>query len=126
MAQLTPEEEKRKKAIFDSMSPRVQERVRRKGYEIWDPFVQPKDPIDLRRGKLKRTALELTRAFLTNCDASSYSNAFGQGAWEMCRGLMEEDERFLGMYAFSIWYQKEAAKSGTKAPAVPLTFSESP
>ena len=120
MAQLTPEEEKRKKAIFDSMSPRVQERVRRKGYEIWDPFVQPKDPIDLRRGKLKRTAMELTRAFLTTCDASSYSNAFGQGAWEMCLGLMEEDERFLGMYAFSLWYEKESAKSG------PLTFSESP
>ncbi|OGP51536.1 MAG: hypothetical protein A2Y79_08475 [Deltaproteobacteria bacterium RBG_13_43_22] len=114
MANLTPEEEARKKAIFDSMSPKLQQRILKKGYEVWDPFMEPNDPIDLRKGKLNRTALDLTRAFLAACDFSNYSNAFGQGAWEICKGLIDEDDRYIGMYAFSLWYEKESVKAGTK------------
>ncbi len=50
MANLTPEEEQRKKAIFDGMSPRLQSRILKKGYDIWDPFMEPNDPIDLAEG----------------------------------------------------------------------------
>ena len=112
MANLAPEEEERKKAIFDGMSPRVQARILKKGYEVWDPFMEPNDPIDLRKGKLNRTALDLTRSFLAACDFSGYSNAFGQGAWEICKGLIDEDDRYKGMYAFSVWYEKELANNG--------------
>jgi hypothetical protein len=114
MADLTPEEEERKKAIFDGMSPRIKTRILKKGYEVWDPFMEPNDPIDLRKGKLNRTALDLTRAFLAAWSSSDYSNAFGEGAWEMCKGLIDEDDRFKGMYAFSVWYEKELEKSGKK------------
>ena len=38
------EYEMRKKAIFDTMSKRGQERILRIGYENWNPFQEPKDP----------------------------------------------------------------------------------
>ena len=112
MAKLTPEEEARKRAIFEGMSPKNQARILKKGYDNWDPFMQPNDPIDLRKGRLNRTALDLTRAFLASWESPNYSNAFGEGAWEMCKGLVNEDERYLGMYAFALWYEKELKKSG--------------
>jgi len=110
MSKLTPEEEAKKKAIFDGMSPKSQARILKKGYEKWDPFMLPNDPIDLRQGQLNRTALDLTRSFLAAWESSEYSNAFGEGAWEMCRGLINDDERFKGMYAFALWYEKELWK----------------
>jgi hypothetical protein len=110
MPKLSPEAEERKKAIFDTMSPRVQKHILKKGYEVWDPFQEPKDPIELRDQKQNLTARQIARSFLAACDFSEYSNAFGQGAWEICLGLVNEDERYMGMYAFSIWYDKEKQK----------------
>ena len=103
---LSSEEEKRKKAIFDSMSPRRQKHILKKeGYDEWDPFMEPKDPIDIRRDKTKRTAIQLAREFLSACDQKKYSNAFGQGVWEICIGILNDDDRFRGMYEFSCWYK---------------------
>lgn len=114
MNELSPEVEERKKAIFDSMSPKAQRHILKKGYDTWDPFMSPNDPIDLRKGKLNRTSLDLTRAFLATCDFTNYSNAFGEGAWEICKGLVDDDDRFKGMYAFALWYHKELKKVETK------------
>lgn len=106
MRKLSPEDEKRKRFIFDSMSPRRRKHILKKeGYDKWDPFIEPKDPIDLREDKSKRTAIELARKFLATCSEQAYSNAFGQGAWEMCVGIINDDERFKGMYEFSCWYR---------------------
>jgi hypothetical protein len=110
MGKLSAEAEQRKKFIFDSMSPRVQKHILKKGYDAWDPFMEPNDPIDLRKGKLNRTALDLTRAFLADWAFSDYSNAFGEGAWEICKGLVADDDRYKGMQAFSLWYEKELKK----------------
>jgi hypothetical protein len=113
MRKLSPEEEKRKKAIFDSMSPKRQKHILKKeGYDEWDPFIEPKDPIDLREDKSKRTAIELAREFLAHCSHETYSNAFGQGAWEMCLGIVNNDERYKGMYQFACWYQDSLKKQG--------------
>ena len=38
------EYEVKKRAIFDGMSKRGQQRILRLGYENWDPFQEPKDP----------------------------------------------------------------------------------
>jgi hypothetical protein len=111
MDKSSPEAEERKKAIFDSMSPKVQKHILKKGYDLWDPFMEPNDPIELRKEKQNLTAREITRSFLGACDFSEYSNAFGQGAWEICKGLIDEDDRYKGMYAFCVWYQKEMAKT---------------
>ena len=110
---LSPEDEKRKKAIFDSMSPRRQKHILKKeGYDEWDPFMEPKDPIDLRKDKTKRTAIQLAREFLANCDEKDYSNAYGQGVWEICLGIINEDDRARGMYAFSCWYKNLLKEQG--------------
>jgi hypothetical protein len=106
MRKLSPEEAERKKAIFDSMSPRRQKHVLQKqGYDAWDPFIEPKDPIDIRTDKSNRTAIQLAREFLASWSDEAYSNAFGQGAWEMCVGIVNDDERFKGMYEFACWYR---------------------
>ena len=55
MSKLSPEEEaQRKQAIFDRMSPRRQKHILKLGFDKWDPFQEPKDPIDIRQ-QLKAT-----------------------------------------------------------------------
>ncbi|MBW1866683.1 MAG: hypothetical protein JRI38_02900 [Deltaproteobacteria bacterium] len=113
MSNLTPEEiEVRKKAIFNSMSPRNQKHIHKKGYEKWDPFEEPKDPIDIRKDKTKRTTQQLVREFLHSCTFDEYSNAYGRGVVDICHGIINNDERFQGMYDFAIWYRKLLAKEG--------------
>jgi len=111
MPSLPPELEKKKKAIFDQMSPRQHKVILKKGYEQWDPFVEPNDPIDLRKGKMKATATEMARAFLVACPQEAYSNLFGQGVWEICLGLVNDDEKYRGMFEFAVWYAEKISKS---------------
>ena len=99
------EAELRKKAIYDSMSPRRKKFINKKGYEKWDPFEEPKDPIDIRRDKTKHTTQELVRGFLQQCSQEDYSNAYGRGVLEMALGIVNDDDRFIGMFEFAIWYQ---------------------
>ncbi len=115
MGQRTPEDEERKKFIFDSMSPRRQKHILEKiGYDKWDPFIEPKDPIDLRADKTKRTARDLARQFLQSCETANYSNAYGQGIWDMCLGIVNDDERYKGMYEFACWYRELLREEGMK------------
>jgi hypothetical protein len=106
MRKLSPEEAERKKAIFDGMAPRRQNHILKKeGYDKWDPFIEPKDPINLRRDRSRRTAQQLARDFLQSCGIESYSNTFGQGVWDMCLGIVNDDDRYKGMYEFACWYR---------------------
>lgn len=105
MTGLTIEEEMRKKAIFDAMSAKSRKRILDKGYEKWDPFLMPKDPIDIRMDQCRETALSLMSSFLQTCPHKEYSNAYGQGAWEVCMGIMGGDDRCRGIYDFSCWYR---------------------
>jgi hypothetical protein len=99
--------ETRKKAVFESMSPRRQKHILKKGFDKWNPFEEPKDPIDIRRDKTKRTTQQLVREFLQNCDHQTYSNAYGGGVLEIALGIVNSDDRYIGMYEFSIWYQEQ-------------------
>ena len=105
MTGLTIEEEMRKKAIFDAMSAKSRKRILDKGYEKWDPFLMPKDPIDIRMDQCRETALSLMSSFLQTCPHKEYSNAYGQGAWEVCMGITGGDDRWRGIYDFSCWYR---------------------
>lgn len=113
MPSLPPEAEEKKKAIFDQMSPRQQKIVLKKGYQKWDPFQEPKDPIDLREGKLKGTAVQLAKSFLVECPPAEYSNPYGQGVWEICLGLINDDEKYRGMYEFAVWYARKLKEAPT-------------
>lgn len=113
MTNISPkEEEKRKKAIFNSMSPRRQKYILKKGYDKWDPFMEPKDPIDIRRDKTKRTTRVLVREFLQTRSSIEYSNEYGRGALEICLGIINNDEKYKGMYDFSCWYQELLKRDG--------------
>ncbi len=100
------EAEARKKAILDAMSPRRQKYIlNRVGYEKWDPFQEPKDPIDIRKDKTNRTSQVLVREFLQSVSAEEYSNAYGQAVMDMAIGLVNDDDRYIAMFEFSMWYK---------------------
>lgn len=99
-------DEQKKKAVFESMSPRRQKFIRDKvGYETWNPFEKPKDPIDIRRDKSRRTSQMLVREFLQSCPMEGYSNSYGRGVLEMAIGIINDDDRFIGMYEFALWHK---------------------
>ena len=106
------EAEQRKRAVFDSMSPRNQKRILKKGYDGWNPFMEPKDPIDIRRDKTKRTSQSLIREFLQSWSHDDYSNEFARGAFELCMGIINEDEKSRGMLAFANWYRELLEREG--------------
>ncbi len=107
MEELSPEEaEKRKRAVFESMGARGQKSIMKKGYEKWDPFQQPQDPIDLRKGKTNRTTQQLVREFLQDIPSENYSNEYGRGVFDFALGLINENPRYLGMYEFAVWYSE--------------------
>lgn len=111
VSKLSFEEEKRKRAIFDGMSAKNQKRIQAKGYEDWDPFLKPNDPIDIRTDQRRHTASALTRKFLRTRSHEEYSNAYGQGVWEICSGIISGNDRYRAMYEFSCWY-KDFLKDG--------------
>jgi len=103
----------KKQAIFDAMSPRRQKHILNKiGYEKWDPFEKPKDPIDIRRDKSRRTSQMLVREFLQSRPLEGYSNSYGRGALDMAMGLVNDDERYLAMYDFALWHKDLLEKEG--------------
>jgi hypothetical protein len=106
MKRLPPEQQERKKAIFDGMSARNKKKILDKGYDSWDPFAPPKDPSDIRVDPGKRTAWELARDFLQTRSHEGYSNDYGQGVWEICTGMIGGKDRYRAMYEFSCWYQR--------------------
>jgi hypothetical protein len=113
--QISDEEvKKRKKAVFDSMSLRRQKHILKKGYDTWDPFQEPKDPIDIRTDTTKRTSQMLVREFLQLKSPGDYSNAYGRGVLEICLGIVNNDERFIAMYEFSCWYRDLLKKEGVE------------
>ena len=113
MDKFTPEErEDRKRAIFDAMSPRRQKHILKRGYERWDPFIEPKDPIEIRQDKTRRTSAELFRQFMYQRDSDKYSNAYGQGVLEMAIGLVNADDRFIAMFEFASWYRDLLEREG--------------
>lgn len=105
---LTPEEDRKKREIFDAMSPRRQERILKKGYDTWDPFQIPKEPPALLRKeqKEKQQALQLFREYLAAGSPSGKSTEYLTGIMEMCEGLVGGSDRFRGMYDLACWYEK--------------------
>lgn len=102
----------RKQAVFDSMSPRRQKHILKMGYDKWDPFQEPKDPIDIRKDQTRRTTQMLVREFLQTCKIEDYSNSYGRGVLEICLGIINNDDRYRGMFEFSCWYYELLKREG--------------
>ncbi len=106
MSNGSPDEEKKKKFIFDSMSKRNRKKILDKGYDNWNPFEKPKDPIDLREADKRETATTLTKKFLQTVGQSEYSREYGKGVFEICMGIIGDEDRYRAMYEFSCWYKE--------------------
>jgi hypothetical protein len=104
--------EERKRAIYDGLSTRNRKYIDRIGYEKWDPFEEPKDPIEIRRDKSKRTSQQLVREFLQSRPMDGYSNAYGRGVLDLCLGIINGDERYIAMLDFATWYNELLKREG--------------
>ena len=113
MSEFSPDEaERRKKMVFDGMSSRRQQHILKKGYDKWDPFQEPKDPIDIRKDKTKRTTQMLVREFLQTRPGEAENNAYNRGVLEMALGIVNSEDRFRGMFEFARWYHDLLKKEG--------------
>ncbi len=121
MAKLTPEEEKKKRAIFDGMTPKGQERILKKGYDDWDPFMKPKEPLAYKlrqEAKGENVTLdsghELYERFFAERKITDYSAEYVKGVLEIAQGIYREQDSYLGMYDFSCWYEQWRTKEQEK------------
>lgn len=114
---LTDEQEALKRQIYESMNPRRRRFIDRIGYDNWDPFQKPNDPMELRTDVTKRTTQQLIREFLQSRPSkpdqeNGTGNAYSQGALECALGIVNRDDKYLGAYDFAIWYHELLKKEG--------------
>ncbi len=109
---LTEEQEAEKRFIYEKMAPRRRKFIDRIGYDKWDPFQKPNDPLDLRQDVTKRTTQQLVREFLQACPPAQYSNEYGKGVLECALGIINRDEKYQGIFAFCVWYHDLLEKEG--------------
>lgn len=99
--------EREKRAIFDGMSSRRRDKILNKmGYEDWDPFQAPKEPVDLRDHKIEQLASLICRRFLRESNMDDCSPEYLKSAKGMCKGLLKGEEKYRAMYDFCSWYSK--------------------
>lgn len=112
--QLSSDEEEQKRIIYERMNPRRRKFVDRLGYDVWDPFQKPNDPLDLRTDVTRRTTKQLMSEFLQSPHAAQTSNEFRQGALECALGIINRDDKALGGFAFSLWYNELLNRENTR------------
>ncbi len=111
--ELTPEEEASKREMYERMKPRNRRFIDRIGYENWDPFQKPNDPLDIRQDVTRRTTQELVREFLQAASrGKEYSNEYGRGALQAALGLVNRDETMRGTFDFCLWYADLLRREG--------------
>ena len=102
----------KKRAIFDAMGKRGQKRILKRGYENWDPFDDPKDPLDIRVDGSKRTVDQLISEFLGQCGYEDPSNQYTQTVMELAMGVMNNTDKARAAFEFTLWYQKLLEEEG--------------
>lgn len=100
------EYEIRKKAIFDGMSKRGQERVLKMGYDNWEPFQEPKDPRERIFGSASQKAMALVQEFYQARGMSNESVSLHKELFDLCRGLIMEETRARALFEFSLWLKE--------------------
>lgn len=104
------EYEFRKKAIFDSMSKRGQERILRIGYENWDPFQEPKDPRERIFSSASLRASALIKAFLEEERLGEESVGMQKELFELCKGVLQGEARATVLYKLCLWLARKRAE----------------
>lgn len=101
---LDGEQEELKRQIYERMNPRRRKFVDRIGYDQWDPFQAPNDPLDIRRDRTNRTLQQLMGDFLRQSNGAEKDAAWRKGALECAMGIIKKDEKFQGIFDFCLWY----------------------
>jgi len=112
MTQRTAEEEDHKRFIYDKLSPRRKKFIDRIGYEKWDPFQEPKHPIEIRKDQTQRTMQQLIREFMQTKPERVDNSAYASGVMEVALGLINRQDRLIGTFEFSVWYHELMKKEG--------------
>lgn len=102
----TPEEEEQKHLFYERMSPRRRRFVDRIGFENWDPFEGPKEPMDIRKDPTERTVQELVREFMKSAVGRVHGGEYAGGAMDCAIGIVSGQERYLGVLDFCVWYHE--------------------
>ncbi|WP_300672042.1 hypothetical protein [Desulfoluna sp.] len=102
----------KKKAIFDAMGKRGQRMIQKQGYDLWNPFGDPKDPLDIRVDGSERTVDQLIREFLAQAGPEDPSNQYSQTAMELAMGVMNNTDSVRASFEFVHWYDALLEKEG--------------
>ncbi|MDD4951810.1 MAG: hypothetical protein PHV85_04610 [Desulfovibrionaceae bacterium] len=114
MAQPTPEKiEELKRLMYEKLSPRQRRFVDRIGYQNWDPFQLPNDPIDIRTEATGYTSRQLTSLFMQDRGGKPDPN-YQQAVSEFCLLLVGNKEKVRPVFEFCQWYGRLLEKSGKK------------
>ena len=110
---MTPEErEAQKRAIYERMSSRRRRFVDKIGFEAWDPFAVPNDPIDIRTDQMQMTAHDLVKAFMRSVPHKAGNEAYSQGAFDLANGVINSKDRYMGMMDFAHFYLEFLREQG--------------
>ena len=102
--EFTPEQaEERKRALYEAMAPRRRKFVDRIGYENWNPFQEPLDPLDIRRDVTGHTAQELTEKYLRDRGGVP-SPEYRQAANTFNVELVANPARVKPLLDYCLWY----------------------
>ncbi len=101
------EYELKKKAIFDGMGRRGQERILKIGYENWDPFMEPKDPRERIFSSASVRAGALVQEYYKAAGIKEESVAVHKELFELCRGFLQGETRAGAIVDFCSWLRKK-------------------
>jgi len=101
------EYELKKKAIFDSMAKRGQERILRMGYDNWDPFQEPKDPRERIFSSASLRSTAIVNEFYQSQAGREESVALHKELFDLCKGLLQDEPRARVIYQFCNWYKEK-------------------
>lgn len=100
------EYERRKRAIFDQMGKRGQQRILKMGYENWDPFQEPKDPREqIVSATAVRAGMILAEFYQTQGNDERLRSHHKELV-DLCRSLLRQDPRAMALKAFCCWFER--------------------
>lgn len=109
---LSEDQARYKRALYEKLNPRRRKFIDKIGYENWDPFQAPKEPLDLRKDSTQRTLQELLREFMAHSKGSQKDHAWQAGAAECALGILQKDVKYQGIFDFCLWYANLLEKEG--------------
>ncbi len=112
MGALTPEQlEEQKRLMYEKISPRRRKFVDKIGFDNWDPFQKPFDPIDIRVDVTGHTPQELYNQFIKSRPTPptpDYTSTIS----EFVVVMVHNSERMRPIYDFCLWYATVLEKHG--------------